>query len=56
MTNEFTIVRCARCARVIDPNEDARIELASGRVKHLTLATLVEVQPFRRAWHERCFG
>jgi hypothetical protein len=56
MSKEPTVVRCARCRRVIDPSEDARIELASGRVQHLPLADLVEVQPFRRAWHERCFG
>jgi hypothetical protein len=54
--NEVPRVRCARCNRVIDKHGEAWIELATGQLKLLTLASLAAIDTFRRAWHADCFG
>jgi len=51
-----TRVRCARCARIVHPHEEAWVELATGRLRMAVLDEVDDSEPFRRAWHVDCFG
>ena len=49
-------VTCDRCAKVVDKDSPAWVELPSGSLRIAVLRDLDEALPFKRVWHARCLA